>query len=433
MPTIAFATLGCKVNQADTASLALLFRQAGYLEVPFNQQADVYLINTCVVTNIGQRKSRQLIKRAIRQAPEALIVVSGCYPQVAPAEVGAIPGVDVLIGTQERGRAVALVEAALAAKRGALYDGVRPYAPQAGFEDLAAGVDGHHTRAFLKIQEGCNQYCTYCLIPYARGPLRSRPLASITQEVARLVEAGYKEVVLIGIHLGAYGREAGSSLSQAVAAALAVPGLLRLRLSSLESVEVEEGLLQLMEADQRLCRHLHLPLQSGSDAILQAMGRPYRRAEFAATLAKLRERLPGLSLTTDIIVGFPGETEADFAASCAFAQACGFSKLHIFPYSKRQGTPAASLPGQLTAAEKAERVRRLGRIDRELHQAALARALGSRVTVLFEEEAGPGLLAGLSGSYLRVQAPGSRDLVNQLRQVQVLAVRDDCLYGEIAD
>ncbi len=431
MPSIAFATLGCKVNQADTASLMELFRRAGFFVVPFAQPADVYVINTCVVTNMGQRKSRQFIQRAVRQAPAALIVVCGCYPQVAPDEVRALPGVDVIIGTQERAKAVALVEEALAAKKEAVLDGVRPFDSTTVFDELAAGADDRHTRAFLKIQEGCDQFCTYCLIPYARGPLRSRPLSGIKEEVERLVAAGFKEVVLIGIHLGAYGRESGSTLAAAAAAALSVPNLVRLRLGSLESIEVEDDLLQLMKKDSRFCRHLHLPLQAGSDAVLKAMGRPYRREEFAALLAKIRDRIPGINITTDIIVGFPGETEENFAESCDFARACAFGKLHIFPYSRRKGTPAAALPNQLTAAVKAERARKLGLIDKELQRTALEKAVGSCVEVLWEEEAGPGRMEGLSGSYFRVQAEGGRELANKLSKVRITAASQELLLGEI--
>ena len=279
MRKIAFYTLGCKVNQADTASMEGIFRASGYEVVPFGEQADVYLVNTCVVTNTGQRKSRQIINRAVRHNPLSLVVVTGCYPQTAPEEVRAIEGVDVIIGNQERARIVELVNEALEHKQTEILDNVQKMTVDTKFEELGVGTETDKTRAFLKIQEGCNQYCTYCIIPFARGPLRSRSLESIREEVAKLVAAGYKELVLIGIHLGCYGKELAKegkqvSLYDAVKAALSVEGMQRVRLGSLESVEVEPRLLQLMAEEPRLLRHLHLPLQSGCDKILRAMHRP---------------------------------------------------------------------------------------------------------------------------------------------------------------
>jgi threonylcarbamoyladenosine tRNA methylthiotransferase MtaB len=262
MKKIAFYTLGCKVNQADTASMERLFREAGYEIVDFAEKADIYLINTCVVTNMGQKKSRQMIHRAIRKNPNAFIVVSGCYPQTAAEEVKAIQGVDLIIGNQDRAAVVSLVEAAATEQSIDAYDNVKKLSAQTAFEELSADCETEKTRAFLKIQEGCNQFCTYCIIPYARGPLRSRSLENIKAEVEKLVAAGFSEVVLIGIHLGAYGKELnnGISLTDAVKAALAVPGLARVRLGSLESVEVDDALLDLMVSDERLQRQLHLPL-----------------------------------------------------------------------------------------------------------------------------------------------------------------------------
>ncbi len=355
MKRIAFYTLGCKVNQADTASMEAIFRAAGYEVVDFNGPADIYLINTCVVTNTGQRKSRQIINRAVRRSPLSLVVVTGCYPQTAPEEVRAIEGVDVIIGNQERGRIVELTERALARKEAAVLDNVQQMTVDTKFEELGAGAETDKTRAFLKIQEGCNQYCTYCIIPYARGPLRSRSLQGIREETARLVGAGYKEVVLIGIHLGCYGRdlsqkESNITLFDAVQAALSVDGVRRLRLGSLESVEAEPRLLQLMAREPRLCKHLHLPLQSGCDKILRAMRRPYDTARFAELLRMIRRQAPDVAITTDVIAGFPGESEEDFLATLNFVRQCGFAKMHIFPYSKRKGTPAAAMPDQVDEA-----------------------------------------------------------------------------------
>lgn len=434
MKRIAFYTLGCKVNQSDTASMEAIFQKAGYEVVPFTEQADVYLINTCVVTNMGQRKSRQIIRRAVRQSPLALTVVTGCYPQTAPEEVKAIEGVDVIIGNQERGRIVELVEQALATKQDVVLDNVQKMTVDTRFEELAAGTDTDKTRAFLKIQEGCNQYCTYCIIPYARGPLRSRSLESIKEEVGKLVAAGYKEVVLIGIHLGCYGKEdkaVGLTLYDAVKAALSVEGLVRLRLGSLESVEVESRLLQLMVEEPRLCRHLHLPLQSGCDSVLKNMHRPYDTAKFSKLLGEIRELVPDVTITTDVIVGFPGESEEDFAATCSFARQCGFSKMHIFPYSKRKGTPASVMAKQLTEAQKSERAAVLGELDKEMEQQALARWVGQEVEVLFEQPVDLTHMEGYCGAYHRVVVPGGTELENELRRVHITGVIEDYLTGEI--
>ena len=436
MRKIAFYTLGCKVNQSDTASMEGIFRRAGYEVVDFGSPADVYLINTCVVTNTGQRKSRQIINRAVRHNPLSLIVVTGCYPQTAPEEVRAIAGVDVIIGNQERARIVELVEQALENKQTEILDNVQKMTVDTKFEELGVGTETDKTRAFLKIQEGCNQYCTYCIIPYARGPLRSRSLESIRSEVAKLVEAGYKDVVLIGIHLGCYGKELAKegkhiTLYDAVQAVLSVEGMCRVRLGSLESVEVEPRLLELMANEPRLCKHLHLPLQSGCDKILQAMHRPYDTARFTQLLQQIRAQVPDVAITTDIIVGFPGETEEDFATTLAFAEKCGFAKMHIFPYSKRKGTPAEKMPNQVDEAVKGERAARLAAVDEKLHQAMLKQMVGKTEEVLFEQPVDAVHMEGLCGPYLRVVVPGTSELANTIAQVKITGIVDDWLTGEI--
>lgn len=436
MRKIAFYTLGCKVNQSDTASMEGIFRRAGYEVVDFGSPADVYLINTCVVTNTGQRKSRQIINRAVRHNPLSLIVVTGCYPQTAPEEVRAIAGVDVIIGNQERARIVELVEQALENKQTEILDNVQKMTVDTKFEELGVGTETDKTRAFLKIQEGCNQYCTYCIIPYARGPLRSRSLESIRSEVAKLVEAGYKEVVLIGIHLGCYGKELAKegkhiTLYDAVQAVLSVEGMCRVRLGSLESIEVEPRLLELMANEPRLCKHLHLPLQSGCDKILQAMHRPYDTARFTQLLQQIRAQVPDVAITTDIIVGFPGETEEDFATTLAFAEKCGFAKMHIFPYSKRKGTPAEKMPNQVDEAVKGERAARLAAVDEKLHQAMLKQMVGKTEEVLFEQPVDAVYMEGLCGPYLRVVVPGTEELSNTIAKVRITGIVDDWLTGEL--
>lgn len=434
MAKIAFYTLGCKVNQADTASMENLFLRSGHQLVSFDGEADVYIINTCVVTNTGQRKSRQTIHRAIRKNPNALIVVTGCYPQTAAEEVKAIAGVDMIIGNQDRAQIVQLVEERLAHRQTDTLDAVHKLTASTAFEEMAAGDITDKTRAFLKIQEGCNQFCTYCIIPYARGPLRSRSLESIRTETQRLISAGFKEIVLIGIHLGCYGKENpdGPTLYDAVKTVLDVPGVQRLRLGSLESVEVEPRLLTLMQEDARFCRHLHLPLQSGCDKTLQAMHRPYTTAKFKTLLADIKTRVPDIAITTDIIVGFPGETEADFETTCKFAESCGFSKMHIFPFSARKGTPAEKFAGAVTEAVKKERADILGRIDETMHKAFLQAMVGQNAEVLFEQPAGEDYFEGLTGNYQRVFVKsGGRNLGGEILPVKITAFDGEKLLGEI--
>lgn len=434
MAKIAFYTLGCKVNQADTASMENLFLRSGHQLVSFDGEADVYIINTCVVTNTGQRKSRQTIHRAIRKNPNALIVVTGCYPQTAAEEVKAIAGVDMIIGNQDRAQIVQLVEERLAHRQTDTLDAVHKLTASTAFEEMAAGDITDKTRAFLKIQEGCNQFCTYCIIPYARGPLRSRSLESIRTETQRLISAGFKEIVLIGIHLGCYGKENpnGPTLYDAVKTVLEVPGVQRLRLGSLESVEVEPRLLTLMQEDARFCRHLHLPLQSGCDKTLQAMNRPYTTAKFKTLLADIKTRVPDIAITTDVIVGFPGETEADFETTCKFAESCGFSKMHIFPFSARKGTPAEKFAGAVTEAVKKERADILGRIDETMHKTFMQAMVGQTAEVLFEQPAGEDYFEGLTGNYQRVFVKsGGRNLGGEILPVKITAFDGEKLLGKI--
>lgn len=434
MAKIAFYTLGCKVNQADTASMENLFLRSGHQLVSFDGEADVYIINTCVVTNTGQRKSRQTIHRAIRKNPNALIVVTGCYPQTAAEEVKAIAGVDMIIGNQDRAQIVQLVEERLAHRQTDTLDAVHKLTASTAFEEMAAGDITDKTRAFLKIQEGCNQFCTYCIIPYARGPLRSRSLESIRTETQRLISAGFKEIVLIGIHLGCYGKENpdGPTLYDAVKTVLEVPGVQRLRLGSLESVEVEPRLLTLMQEDARFCRHLHLPLQSGCDKTLQAMHRPYTTVKFKTLMADIKTRVPDIAITTDVIVGFPGETEADFETTCKFAESCGFSKMHIFPFSARKGTPAEKFAGAVTEAVKKERADILGKIDETMHKTFLQAMVGQTAEVLFEQPAGEDYFEGLTGNYQRVFVKsGGRNLGGEILPVKITAFDGEKLLGEI--
>ncbi len=429
MPSIAIYTLGCKVNQADGAAMAELFRRSGYRVVDFLEAADVYIINTCVVTNEGQRKSRQLIRRAVRNNPGALVAVAGCYPQTAAEEVKNIPGVRLVIGNDQRAGIVRLVEEA---RLGNSVDAVKDLPTHMPFEELPSGQAEDRTRAFLKIQEGCNQFCTYCIIPYARGPLRSRSPGGIRREAAQLVELGYREIVLIGIHLGAYGCEPGSraTLVEAVKSVLALPGVKRVRLGSIESVELDDRLFALMEADERLCRHLHLPLQSGCDFILKNMNRPYTAGQFAALADSLRSRLPGLALTTDVIVGFPGETEEMFEKTLDFVRMLDFAKVHIFPFSVRKGTPAEHFSGQLPETVKHERAARLAEVAEKGRVNFLSGLINENVQVLLEQkDRSTGLLSGLTTNYQKVFLKAEENLLGEIVDARIDSLYKDGLLG----
>ncbi len=432
MPKVAFTTLGCKVNQFETEAMEGLFKARGYEVVAFDQPADVYVVNTCSVTHLGERKSRQLIRRAVRTAPGATVVVTGCYAQVSPGEVEAIEGVDVIVGTQDRQRIVDLAEEAAASRR--QVRAVGDIMAAAEFEDIPLLAAPGRTRAFLKIQEGCANFCTYCIIPYARGPLRSRPLASIGREAAKFVAAGFQEIVLTGIHLGAYGQDLGgaATLTDAVKTVLAVPGVARVRLGSLESIEVSDGLIALMHEDERLCPHLHLPLQAGDDAVLAAMNRHYTTAGYRELVRGIQSRVPDIAITTDIIVGFPGETAEQFANTLAFAAGMDFARIHVFPYSRRKGTPAAAFPGQVAEGEKKRRAGALQELADRQAAAFHERFVGRELAVLFEPAAGGGV-EGLTGNYLRVYVDGDRGLARQLRRVRLQGLHRDGLWGEIAD
>ncbi|MDF2875576.1 MAG: mtaB [Sporomusa sp.] len=440
MAQVAFTTLGCKVNQFETEVMEGLFKSKGYKIVGFDEQADVYVINTCSVTNLGEKKSRQLIRRAGRQNGAAIIAVAGCYSQVSPEQVARIPGVDVIVGTQDRARIVELVEAAAANNRTTQVNAVTDIMQAKEFEDIPLFSKPGRTRAFLKIQEGCTNFCTYCIIPYARGPLRSRPLASIAAETEKLVAAGFTEIVLTGIHLGAFGRDLSGSereitLVDAVKTVLTAgnTGLIRLRLGSLESVEVPDSLIALIQIDQRLCPHLHLPLQSGDDRVLKAMNRHYTTAEYRNLINGIKARVPAIAITTDIIVGFPGETEEMFDSTLAFINTMAFAKIHVFPYSLRTGTPAAGFAGQVSEAEKKRRVQRLQQIaDRqtiEFYQSFI----NQKLEILFENNENKGLISGLSGNYLRVYAAGGQDNIGKMEPVMLRHIQKDGLFGEIVE
>ncbi|NLG83540.1 MAG: tRNA (N(6)-L-threonylcarbamoyladenosine(37)-C(2))-methylthiotransferase MtaB [Firmicutes bacterium] len=411
---VALFTLGCKANQYDTATMADLFRRHGYEIVPFPAPAEIYVINTCSVTAEAVRKSRQLVRRAYRANPQGVVVLTGCYAQTGTeGEHASLPEAVLVVGPQDRGKIVDLVEAYLRDRRPRRL--VRPPGVEPRFLDLPAPTFAEHTRAWLKIEDGCDQRCAYCQIPLARGPVRSLPLPRVLEEAGRLLAAGYRELVLTGIHLGAYGHDLGdgSDLARVVETLDSLPGLVRLRLGSIEPNDFSPRLIAALGRARKVAPHLHIPLQSGADRVLTRMGRPYRAADYAARLQELREAVPGLAVSTDLMVGFPGESEEDFAASLAFAAEMGFSRMHVFPFSPRPGTRAASFPDQIPRRVRDERARTAielaGRLALRFHRTLLGREL----VVLVEEKKGD-LWRGLAGQYVETRFPGEGALKNRL-------------------
>ena len=403
-------TLGCKVNQFETETMEGLFKKAGYEIGRFDEPADVYVINTCSVTSLGDRKSRQIIRRAHRENPEAVIAVCGCYAQVAPQDIEAIEGVSVVLGTKERSRIVEYVEQAMWEQRQIV--GVSDVMQAHTFEDIPLYDSPKRTRAFLKIEDGCENFCSYCIIPYARGPVKSRQPIHIREEAEKLVRAGFREIVLTGIHLGAYGRDLAPiatgdgterkvNLADACREVLSVPGLRRLRLGSLESLELSPELFELIHSDERFCAHLHLPLQAGSDPVLHDMNRHYTPAEFAPLIETGEREVPGSAGGTAIIVGFPGETEELFADGLRFVEKMNFSRMHVFPYSRRTGTPAAKRKDQVPEPVKKGRVHRMQALADRKAEEFHRMFLGKKMRVLFETEK-DGVTDGLTDNYIRV-------------------------------
>jgi threonylcarbamoyladenosine tRNA methylthiotransferase MtaB len=430
---VAVYTLGCKVNQYESAVIEALFRERGYQTVAFEDRADVYIINTCTVTHLGDRKSRQMIRRAIRKNPGALIAVTGCYAQTSPEEILKIPGVDLLVGTRNRARLVDLVETAV--KGAGPLNEVTGFEAGDEFEEIPVLPVQGRVRAYLKIQEGCNNFCTYCIVPYARGPVRSRRAEKVLGAARALVNAGYKEIVLTGIKTGWYGKDVDGEpdLTGLLRRLSGIPGLFRLRLSSIEPNDITFELVETLAAAEVFCRHLHVPLQSGDDRVLASMGRRYTTGEYARLVEVLRTKLPGLGLTTDVMVGFPGETEENFANTCRFIENISFSGLHVFKFSPRRGTPAANFENQVAPGIKEERSRRLIRLGEALAGRFAAAHLGKELEVLAEQpwEKDGGMYEGRTGDYLRVAFPANGDLRGEIVRVKAEKLKGNLLLGRI--
>ena len=405
MSTVAFYTLGCKVNQYDSQAMLEQFLKTGYEARDFHERADVYVINSCVVTGTGERKSLQAVRRAMKRNPGAEVVLAGCLAQ-KDAEGLLSRGLRLVIGNQRRNEIVSLLDEAVAHDTSiAAVDSVL----RVPFEKMEiANFDGH-TRAVMKIQEGCDRYCAFCIIPYVRGGIRSRDVKAVREEALRLSQAGYSEVVLTGIHLSSYGRDLGGAgtLLDAIRAAAEAPGIRRIRLGSLEPVIATEEFVEELSKISKLCPQFHLSLQSGSDRVLKSMRRRYTASEYLAAARRLQAAFPGCALTTDVITGFPGETEEDFSQTLDFCKEIGFARIHVFPYSRREGTPAASMEGQLPKAVKEERARRLIALGDELADHYRQSLLNTVQDVLFEEESGDGA-SGYTPQYVEVYARGAR-------------------------
>lgn len=427
MKRIATMTLGCKVNHTETQAIEGLFQDVGYQVVPFEKDAEIYLVNTCSVTHLGERKSRQIIRRAIRNHPNALMVVTGCYAQSAPGDLAGIEGVDLIVGTQDRQKLVNWVEERQENKQSIH---VSDILQAKEFEELPAHEEGR-TRAFFKVQEGCNQYCTYCIIPYTRGPLRSRSLESVQREARKLWGKGFQEVILTGIHLGAYGIDLPEkpNLADLLQTILDTSDRGRVRLGSLESVEVSDRLLGIMKNNLRVARQLHLPLQSGVNKILRSMGRPYRTETFEELVAKVRAELPEVAITTDIIVGFPGETEEDFQETLRFVRRMQFANIHVFPYSPRRGTPAATFSEQIPETKKKERVQQLQDLADELATSFRERFLPRELEVLWEEANSSDIVSGWSSEYIRVYGDSKSHRSGHLEVIRATRLEKDGVWG----
>ncbi len=423
---IAFHTLGCKVNQNDTESLASMFRERGHDIVSFEEPVDVYIINTCSVTNLGERKSRQIIRKATGAIPQPVVVVTGCYAQTSPEDVAGIAGVNLVVGMAERPQLVKLVEEYFKDRQNKVR--VSDVGLEKFWTKLPVSHSSERTRSTLKVQEGCDQFCSYCIIPLARGRIRSLPLNEAVGEFTALVAGGYREIVLTGIHLGAYGKDLGLTLADLLKELLRIPGDFRIRLGSIEPNDFDENLIEMIINNKRICQYLHIPLQSGSDHILKLMNRHYSLKYYHDLLKRIRSKNPLIAIGTDLIVGFPGETEQDFIEICQFLEEEAFSRVHVFRFSPRKGTAAATFPGRIPGQVQEARSKKVQEIATKTSLDYACRFMGKYVEVLFEEKTATGW-TGLSGEYLRAEIATDADLKNKLTKVLITEISGNILKG----
>lgn len=431
MTTVAFYTLGCKVNNYETEAISTLFSNAGYKRVDFNDIADVYVINTCTVTNTGDKKSRQIIRRAIRRNPEAIVCVTGCYAQTKPNEIAQIEGVDIIIGTNGRENIIELINKFKKTREPITY--VKDIFRDVNFENIPVINYESRTRANLKIQEGCQNFCTFCIIPFARGKMRSKDKDSVIREMQNLVNHGHKEIILTGIHTGGYGVDFDNyDLADLIVdIEKEVEGIKRIRISSIEISQINEKILEVMKNSRILANHLHVPLQSGSDTVLKRMNRKYTTSEYKDKINEIRTNFPDIAITTDVIVGFPGETEEEFAETYKFIKEIAFSELHVFPYSRRSGTKAAKMPNQINEFVKAMRVNELLTLSNNLAQNYIKKFHDKVVDVIFEEKANDDYLLGHASNYIKVQVRGNDEYIGEECQVLIKKATYPVAFGEI--
>lgn len=423
MPRVALHTLGCKVNQYETGRIAEEFRSRGFEIVDFRSPADVYVVNTCTVTQTADAKSRQAARSAVQRSPDAVVVVTGCYAETSPDELAAIPGVALVTGNRGKDSLVEQVVALLDV------GGIASEDAETSLEVSREAVG--RTRALLKIQDGCNQFCSYCAVPLARPNMYCKPLPEVLSEAESLAARGYREIVLTGIRLGLY-RDGPADLCGVLEGVARIPSIERIRLSSIELSDVPEGLIELMGRSQNVCRHLHIPLQSGSDAVLGRMNRPYSVSNFIGFVSEARRILPGLAVTTDIMVGFPGETSEEYQSSYYTAGQLEFSRMHVFRYSPRPGTQSAEMSDDVSDAEKQCRSGRLIALARECSQRFASRLVGNTVGVLVEGKTlGANIMSGLTDNYVRVVFQSAPAYAGRLVRVSVESAADGVAKGVI--
>ncbi|NMB09011.1 MAG: tRNA (N(6)-L-threonylcarbamoyladenosine(37)-C(2))-methylthiotransferase MtaB [Tissierellia bacterium] len=434
MNKVAFHTLGCKVNQYETEAMEELFERHGYKIVGNDEIADIYVINTCTVTNFGDKKSRQFIRRAKKLNPNSTIAVVGCYSQISPDEVERIEGVDVIIGTTQRDKVVDLCEKAIL--EGKKINIVGNINRRKDFENLKIVDIKEKTRANIKIQDGCNQFCSYCIIPYARGPIRSRELSDIIEECIRLRDAGFKEIVLTGIHIASYGKDIGDlSLIDVIEEISKIQGIERIRLSSIEPTLINEEFMTRAVKTGKLCDHFHLSLQSGSDTVLKRMNRKYTTEEYKNIVKIIRKHMPNAGITTDVIVGFPGETDNEFEETYNFVKEIGFSRIHVFKYSPRQGTVASKFKNQIHGDVKQVRSERLISLGEELSNNFNENFVGKELKVLYEENSkeDQNFMEGYTTNYIRVKAKGSEKIQGLILNTKLTKKENEYLIGKIEE
>lgn len=424
MKTVSFATLGCKVNQYETQAMSNLFREAGYEVREFDTKCDIYIINTCTVTGMGERKSRQMIRRAVKRNPEALVAVVGCYSQISPEKAKSIEGVGLVLGTSERSRIVEYCEDALGNKDAKVM--VKDSMKERNYEEIKVSSYDSKTRAFVKIEDGCTEFCTYCIIPYARGPVRSRTLENIKQEIEKLAENGFREVVLTGIHLSSYGKDLGDvSLLDAVRVASDVDGIERVRLGSIEPRILTEDFVREISLIPKVCNHFHIALQSGCDNTLRSMNRKYSISQYAESVRLIRKYFDNPAIATDVMVGFPGETQEDFESSLSFVEKTDYADAHVFSYSNRKGTKADKMPCQIPSEVKDKRSALMIECVEKSRKKYLSNLVGNSCEVLFEQEISNGIYEGHMTNYAKVHLVSDRDICGQILSVKIVSLSSD--------